>query len=90
MGSKVQSTIGCLPYLFSSLFCGTGACGVATAIYKQLCFPAWVSAADFNNNNSNSFLCQSLWGDSGNGQKIVSNPHESSQLICCREFRNEF
>ena len=35
MDSRVQSTVGCFPELF--FFRGGGACGVAKAIYKQLC-----------------------------------------------------
>ena len=40
-----------LPWIvFSSVFRGAGACGVAKAIYNQLVFPTWACAAGFNNN----------------------------------------
>ena len=40
MGSRVQSTVGCLipRVVFYSVFRGAGACMVAKAIYKQFCF----------------------------------------------------
>ena len=38
MGLRVQSTIGCFRELFTSVFLGTGTCGFAKAIDKQLCF----------------------------------------------------
>ena len=40
--------------MFSSVFHGEGVCRVAKAIYKQLCFSTWASAAGFNNNNNNN------------------------------------
>ena len=48
MGSRVQTKD-----LFSLVVGGAGACGVTKAIYKELCFPTWASAAGFNNNNKN-------------------------------------
>ena len=38
MGSRTQSTVGCFPELCFLVFRVAGACGVATAIYKRLCF----------------------------------------------------
>ena len=38
--------------MFSSVFRGSGACGVAKTIYKQFCFSTWACATGFNNNNN--------------------------------------
>ena len=38
--------------VFSSVFGATGACRVAKATSKQLCFPTWACAAGFINNNN--------------------------------------
>ena len=42
--------------VFSTVFRGAGACGVAKAINKQLCFSHWASAAGFNINNDDNNL----------------------------------
>ena len=54
MGSRVQSTIGCVPKLFFLEFSMAQVLvGWRTKIYKQLCFLTCTYAAGFNNNNSN-------------------------------------
>ena len=40
--------------MFSSVFRGAGACGVAKAIYKNFVFPTRECAAGLNNNNNNN------------------------------------
>ena len=49
-----------LPWvMFLPVLRGAGACGVASAICKQLCFPTWAFAAGFNNNINNTFTLNS-------------------------------
>ena len=48
MGLREQSIVGCFPDLCFSVFRGSGACGVAKATYKQLCFPTWACAPGNN------------------------------------------
>ena len=40
--------------MFFSVLEGARACGVANAIYKQLCLSHWACAAGFNNNINNN------------------------------------
>ena len=50
MGSRVHLTVGSVPELFSSIFRGAGACGVAKQFIKNFIFQTWAGAAGFNNN----------------------------------------
>ena len=51
--------------MFSSVFRGAGACGVAKAIIDSFVFPTWACAAgfnNFNNNNDNNSPCGNSCG----------------------------
>ena len=52
--------------VFSSVFRGTYACGVAKAFFKQLCFSTWACAAGFNNNDNNDNFEKNVYQLCGN------------------------
>ena len=52
MGSRVQSTAGCFPELCFIQFSLTHLLvGLRKQLINNFCFPTWVYAAGFNNNN---------------------------------------
>ena len=57
--------------VFSSVFRGAGACGVAKAIYKKnFVFPSSACAPGFNNNNNNNIKVKLI-------ENVISSCHFS-------------